>query len=59
VTANLWQVVGCGLDGVTRHGTYTSQREAERAAADLANQLDDNDPTEYYAEPADGPDSGN
>jgi hypothetical protein len=49
-----WQVVGAGLDGVTRHGTYASQREAEDAAAEIANQLDDNDPTEYYAEPAEG-----
>ncbi|GGN39071.1 hypothetical protein FHR83_006803 [Actinoplanes campanulatus] len=52
MSAALWQVVGTGLDGVTRHGTYPTQREAEDAAAELANLLDDNDLTEYYAEPA-------
>lgn len=45
-----WQVVEVGLDGVVRHGTFPTQREAEDAAADMANQLDDNDPTEYFAE---------
>lgn len=47
---NRWQVVEVGPDGVTQHDIHTTQDAAERAAADMANQLDDNDPTEFYVE---------
>lgn len=53
MTAHLWQVVEVNPDRVVRHPTtYPTRDQADRAAADMANQLDDNDPTEYYAEPA-------
>lgn len=45
-----WQIVEKSLTDVIRHGQlYDTQREAERAAAEMANRLADNDLTEIYA----------
>ncbi|GAA0493959.1 hypothetical protein Ade02nite_20890 [Paractinoplanes deccanensis] len=46
-----FQVVEKTLTGIIRHEpTYATRREAEEAAAEMANRLTDNDPTEIYAE---------
>lgn len=46
-----WQVVETSSTGIVRHEPlHDTRRQAEEAAADLANQLGDNDPTEIYAE---------